>query len=242
MSSTTIRINTKDFTDPCIKIVCNDEVIKEISNILSLTLNNNRFIKHKNGVYEIRPVCIKKRYQTLGKNGRDKKYKYLIDFKNSDSFYACFDKSEAKIAYDEFSFQRAEVLYGYFFKIETQWRNIILRESISVDELNKYLQDKPSKKGPDSLCDFVLSRFELNDFLSIIFACDSNNTQRIAQKSGLIISGRTANTIKNIRNACMHFRVITPKDYNEIMKTIIFYYKFQNTTDLMKTMLGLSKE
>lgn len=162
----------------------------------------------------------------------------IIDFKGSEKFYNCFRKDKPKspkIVSDEFSVNRAKAMYEYIARIETK-----LRDGIKIDkELN--IAPKNYKKNlPDSR----LSQIDLTEYLERILLRKSSEDYFLKHALGAethdeLVAARNLTVLDEenlpyseedfrkfirIRNAIMHFRVITHKDCEALL---VFYGKFE---------------
>lgn len=236
-----ISINTKDFTDPKIVASCSLSDASVLSSMLRLKSEDLRFRKLADGIYEIRPHTKKLRYPVLNlRNKRDTSYRYLHDFDKSHEFYQYIKKSRtSKIISDDYSAIRGRVLFDYINLWESDLK-LQLVKSVSDKELNdklkkfveenKDIRDPYVVKNPDHrLASFdMFSLVKFIEFITSQHAIDIQNIAHYAVK------------LRKIRNACFHFRVVTPNDYRFVFNIIHLYQLVESAKSLEKAFSTIS--
>ncbi len=224
-----------------------------------LTLMDDRVESLGNDIYKLsissKKVLVSKVLEkvTFGvATGKLKPKKIQIpDFDNSEKFYEDSRVGKGyKIISDEFSDLRNRELYKGFQLIEHKWRQIIVTTYAA--------QNKPiSKPGRYSkkASDHAISTYELTEFLEqFLYAPASeaymrkqwqeskskseddvmrivNLKQRDELNFGLTVD--ELNIIRNRRNQCMHFRVITSQEYKEVVPLINEYLRLQSLKEFI---------
>lgn len=162
----------------------------------------------------------------------------MFDFKGSDDFYAKAAKKKSyKIISDDYSDLRNQELYRGFQSIERGWRKLVLTWNIKHDVAT---EPKNSKVYDHAISTYTLSEF----FEQFLFAPASESYVREQWRSsgarseddvvrvsslkrlheiGMNITEDELRTIQQRRNQCMHFRVITRKEYDEAITLINKY-------------------
>lgn len=158
----------------------------------------------------------------------------FIDFEGSDDLYAAIAKknSPLKIIKDEFSIQRSASLFQYLSKIELDLRQAVYRNRRSIDA------DAPSVKRSKTPDD-TISQYDLTEimnkhllkpssdqyFLSQLHAAgDDEELIHEARKSLVInelelpFTPEEYTTFIKVRNAVMHFKVVTFSDVQVVIR------------------------
>lgn len=246
-------------------INCTDQQLNSIKDIVPQLKTGNNIKKMGNDVYELKlnsiEVSVKKILlnPTLGelqdKNGENDET--MLNFENSEEFYAkAKTKNSFKIIYDEYSAERNSRLYGAFGKIES-----IIRIEVSKNQnTKKVLEDSTKNPGNyrSKLPDSIIAQYSLGEFFEIIF--DSrpsekylkefwqNSSEQNMQTAlemtrlttldeiNLHLSRDELKKIREYRNSCMHFRVISLKEYEEAVNLLNKYLKFIHTQEFVKSM------
>lgn len=164
-------------------------------------------------------------------------------FENSAQFYEK-TKELFKIISDEFSFFLNQKLYRGFEAIETKWRISILRSG--------KLQSLTNKRNPmhyrSEFPDHKFSQYSLGELVdNFLLAAASDNflkqewgrlnsssfdaflrvrSLRVIDELRFPINAAELKFLKDLRNACMHFRVTTISDYKKGVELINKYLKF----------------
>lgn len=206
-------------------------------------------------------------YVTLGDISGESKPKIvdLIDFNNSEEFYKGSRNNKGyKIISDEFSDDRNRNLYKGFQAIESKWRTLIL--SAYSDRKENIPKSKYHNKKSS---DHVISTYGLTDFFELFLyqPASENYMRKVWQSSSKTeddvirisnlnqmdelnfgLDKEELEIIRKRRNQCMHFRVITRREYEEVVPIINKYLKkdewsrfvisFKSATDdLMKKLI-----
>ncbi len=235
-----------------------DLQLRSIKSLLGLT--DNRIESLGNEIYKLsvssKKVSAPKILEeiTFGvATGRSKPTNIqLLDFDNSEKFYEDSRSGKSyKIISDEFSDFRNRELYKGFQLIEHKWRQMIVTTYAA--------QNKPiSKPGRYSkrASDHAISTYELTEFLEqFLYAPASEGYIRrqwqesetkseddvirimnLKQRDELnfALTVDDLETIRNRRNQCMHFRVITSQEYEEVVPLINEYLKLQSLEEFRK--------
>ncbi len=162
----------------------------------------------------------------------------ILDFESSDEFYDYFrsDKSGSpKIVSDDFSVERAKAMYGFIARIE-----LGLRSSIEEQSDIKLLPKNFRRNLPDNkiaqidlteyLEKILLEKASDEFYLKYALGAESHDAliaarhMTIIQEKQLPFSEKEFRHFINIRNAVMHFRVVTYKDCLDLLG---FYGKFE---------------
>lgn len=170
----------------------------------------------------------------------------VASFTDSEAFYAgSKGKSGYKIISDEFSDALNFTLYKGFNRIEGELRQLVLENSkrkggLKID--SRFYNAKNS--------DHAVSTFQLSDFIERLLKAPAsdgymkaqwrkskkteNDVIKIAKLTRLdeIKPGLTfdeLNSLRNQRNKCMHFNVITIEDYKKIAPLINKYLRASAT-------------
>lgn len=237
--------------------------IRSIKKLLSLA--DNRVESLGDGIYKLTvsssKVLVPKILEEMTLNDISRKSKpkrkRLPDFVNSEKFYAGSRVSRGyKIISDEFSDIRNRELYKGFQLIEHKWRQAIV---IAYSQQNKQV-DKPVRYKKKA-SDHAISTYELTEFFEqFLYAPASeeykrkqwrlsttkteDDMMRIANlkqlnEIGFGLDPAKLETIRDRRNQCMHFRIVTNQEYVETVPLINEYLQSQAwkefTTKLTKT-------
>lgn len=163
---------------------------------------------------------------------------FIADFPNSESFYNLFrgEKKTFKILTDDYSYKRAQVLYEYVADLEKTMRNWYAR-SYGGDQINP-------KNKMHKLPDHLIAQLDILEFFQhVLFSPSSDDyfleNIKKASTSAALLSIRKATKsdemklpfseeeyrkFAHIRNAVMHFKVIT---INDASFCLDFVSKFQ---------------
>lgn len=232
--------------------------IRSIKNLLNLT--NDRVESLGNDIYKLSisskkvPVPEVLDEITFGiATGRSKpKNIQMLDFDNSEKFYEDSRIGKGfKIISDEFSDLRNRELYKGFQLIEHKWRQII----VTIYSAQNKPIGKPGRYSKRA-SDHAISTYELTEFLEqFLYAPASEDYMRRQWQESKLKSedevirivnlkqrdelsfGLTVDeleTIRNRRNQCMHFRVITTQEYEEVVPLINEYLRLQSLKEFRK--------
>ncbi len=238
-----------------IRIICDNPAgfVKELEAIDDLTLFEKPYCyKNSNEVIVYpRPLNVKLRYYYLripGKSKNEWKYNDIVfeDFKGSKSFYAVFTKKKgAKILSDEYSNRRAKLLYEKVGALEQTLRTWYY-DLYGLEKIDK--GDKRTKDADHPIAQLELGKFfysylsepPSDDFFLAKYG-DARSEREVLQLKALTrfdemfhdISKGEFSKFINIRNAIMHFKVLTISD---ALFTIDFISRF-NTENLVAQFL-----
>lgn len=177
----------------------------------------------------------------------------IIDFENSDNFYKQSEaKRNFKIINDEFSQSRNERLYRGFGLIE-----IMIRQLLSEKELSAVLPQNYQSKSSDH----PISQYSLGEIIEYYLlqpASDSyiveewnkssksdNDLLEVAKlkmidELNIPLTSDQLNYIRNIRNKCMHFRVITVAEYAIAVESMNNYIKMHSIKEFSSMIKEIS--
>lgn len=227
------------YTTPAIVVACGDETIKKVAEILDTQVTGDRIKSETEGVYQIKPAIKKKRYKTLNfQNKRDIKYRYINDFQNASEFYELFSKNgDAKIIYDPFSYERSKLLLELINLWESDMRITIAHSFPNVETLNasckEYFSDIFENGSPYKTkhYDHRLACMDINTMLDFITYLTIDES-----KHKLNMNESDTKKIRDARNACSHYRVVTPKMYQETFDVINWFQTRRNMKSTLKTL------
>ena len=267
MTEKVIKINLDNLkSQRHIVLYASDRQIEEIKTLVGLKDNNAK--KVGDNLYELSISSIKVSGLaildgiTLGDISGEPKPRMvdLIDFNKSEEFYEGSRKKKGyKIVSDEFSDDRNRNLYKGFQAIESKWRTLILSTYSNRKE-----KTPKSKYHNKRSSDHAISTYGLTGFFELFLYQpaselymrniwkSSNKTEddviRISNlkqinELGFGLNKEELEIIRQRRNQCMHFRVITQREYEEVVPIINKYLKkdewnrfvvsFKATTDEM---------
>ena len=177
----------------------------------------------------------------------------IKDFVGSEEFYKKATRRKGyKIISDDFSDERSRELYSGFQSIEARWRKFILFTSYA----NTGLKFPKSKNHNKSSPDHAISMYELSDFLEVflyqsasdeyierVWIDSKRSTQDVLKVSKLTkldelsfpLNKEQLETIRKVRNQCMHFRVLSLNDYESVVPLINTYLKKDEWDKFIKT-------
>lgn len=157
----------------------------------------------------------------------------IQDFKSSKEFYDIFSgKSKHKILSDEHSYARASDLYEFASKVETKLR---------LEYVKQYSENISLPKNYNSkLRDHIIGQFETFELFTDLLHSDSSDDFYLSRIKNAVndkekIIARKLNKLDElnfeitreefdrfckVRNAIMHFRVITTEDSVEFLKFV----------------------
>lgn len=156
------------------------------------------------------------------------------DFDASDDFYEAISKrnSPLKIIKDEFSVQRSASLFEYISKIELELRQGVYRNRHNIDAEDP--ANKRSKTPDDTISQYdlteIMNKHLLKPssetfYLSRLNAAGDDERQIVEARNTLVIdelempfSIDEFKSFIRVRNAIMHFRVVTFSDAELVIK------------------------
>ena len=156
------------------------------------------------------------------------------DFDASDEFYEAIGKknSPLKIIKDEFSIQRSASLFEYISKIELDLRQGVFRNRHNIDAEDP--ANKRSKTPDDTISQYdlteIMNKHLLKPsseafYLSRLNAAGDDEQQIVEARNTLVIdelempfSIDEFKSFVRVRNAIMHFRVVTFSDAELVVK------------------------
>lgn len=247
MSGDNVEIFTKNFKGRrSIVVFANGNQIEEIKKLIGL--KDSGVKRECDNLYslcvtskEVERVKILNEITLGDMKGKDALIK-LLDFENSKEFYKksrC--KSGYKIVSDEFSNEINRELYNAFQTIEIKFRKYIL--SAYIEKGEKIPNSMHYRK---ELSDHAISVYELSDFFeSFLYQPASdlykkktwNNCSKTEEdvikisklkqmdELGFCLDKGELEIIRKIRNQCMHFRVTTIGEYEEVAPILNKYLK-----------------
>lgn len=236
------------------KLVVNatERQLAEVKNLIT-SLANERPVKAiSDDTYELFPQQVD--YEspklltkiTLGDLSKEStESEKITDFENSDKFYKEAKREKGfKIIVDEFSDARNTKLYEGFNKIEKKWRLFVIKNL----GLN-FIKNAPNPENYRKVTyDHKIAQYVLSELFEISLfqpASDnyirgrwnrSNKTEddvirlarlKIIDEFNFPLSAEDINLLKQARNRCMHFRVITVQEYSQAVDKINLYLKFE---------------
>lgn len=157
----------------------------------------------------------------------------LADFEGSDDFYAAVARktSPLKVIKDEFSVQRSASLFEYISKIELDLRQGVYRNRHSINAEDPV--NKRSKTPDDTISQYDLTEImnkhllkpsSKSFFLSQLNAAGDNEQLILRARDSLVIdelempfSIDEFTSFVKVRNAIMHFRVVTFSDAETVI-------------------------
>lgn len=173
--------------------------------------------------------------------GKEVVMEKVIDFENSADFYKQSEaKRQFKIIDDEFSQSRNRRLYKGFNLIEA-----MIRRLLSGKELSAILPQNYQSKSPDH----PISQYSLGEIIEYYLLQPASDGYivkewNISSKSDedllkivklkmideldIPLISDQLNYIRNIRNKCMHFRVITVAEYAIAVESMNKYIKIHS--------------
>lgn len=158
----------------------------------------------------------------------------FADFEGSDEFYAVVAKknSPLKIIKDEFSVQRSTSLFEYISKIELDLRQAVYRNRYTINAEAPI--NKRSKTPDDTISQYDLTEImnkhllkpsSKSYFLSQLNAAGDNEKLIVQARNSLVIdelempfSTDEFTSFIKVRNAIMHFKVVTFSDTQSIIR------------------------
>lgn len=192
-------------------------------------------------LYEIRPTTVHEEYHSiLGEHSsigdvldeRGKK-KHIANFPCSATLYEFCKGSvgkRPKIVTDAYSVERSEILFAAFSELEVRLRKRIVKDenlNRMIDDLNLEgirLKDGNHKVSNMTLFEIItlvlMSPCSENYYLERVEESDRSN-EALATLRGLRVLDEVyfplnfeeLDRLRNIRNACMHFKIITHDDF-----------------------------
>lgn len=182
----------------------------------------------------------------------------VVSFRNSKRFYTgATGNTGYKIVSDEFSDEFNFILYKGFNRIESELRQLVIENKLRKGGLR--IDSRFYKaKNPDH----AISTFQLSDFIERLLKAPASDGYmkmqwrasaktddeviKVARLTRLdeIQPGLTfdeLNDLRNQRNKCMHFNVVTVEDYKKIAPLINKYLKASATRMMSQTFLELSQ-
>lgn len=251
-----------------IVVVANSKQLNQIKALLpELTSQPSRIQEVSPNVYDlaIDPIQVKVPKLIVAPRMKDIAEKeeasdHVLDFKTSAKFYKeAESKKGFKILSDDFSLVRNIKLFEGFSVIEKRWRRLIT-EKLGVDSV--VFAEKP-QNYKNKLPDHQVSQYSLSEFFeSFLFSPASEDYikaewQREEKKDiNAVLRMRKLTKIDELnftltreeliqlqrtRNACMHFRVITIKEYSDSVRIINDYIKTEDRRAFMKSITELLK-
>lgn len=176
----------------------------------------------------------------------------VVSFRNSKKFYAgASGKNGHKIVSDEFSDGLNLILYKGFNRIESELRQLVIENKLRKGGLQIDSRFYKAKNR-----DHAISTFQLSDFIERLLKApasdgymkmkwrESTKTDddviKVAKLTRLdeIQPGLTfeeLNDLRNQRNKCMHFNVVTIEDYKKIAPLINKYLRASATRMMSRT-------
>lgn len=193
--------------------------------------------------------------EVLDKSGEEV---YFNDFDQSYELYVyCSnDKKKTRIINDDFSNQRGGILHQTFARLETRLRIQLLSDQ-SLLKIVDGIDSKSIKGRRAKEPDYKLSQIALSEIFNhfLLSPCSEDyiagQFEASAKKSGDVIKIRSLRIVDEIkfplteaelkrlgriRNATMHFKVITLDDYKFAIDSVNLYVHYIETKDLMRVL------
>lgn len=176
-----------------------------------------------------------------------------VDFENSADFYKQAKvKKQFKIIDDEFSYIRNLRLYKGFNLIEAMMRRLISEKKLSADLPQNYQSKSAdhviSQYSLGEIIEYHLLQPASEDFILKKWNNSSKTNKDLLTTMKLLrideldipLTSDELNYIRNARNKCMHFRVITIAEYARAVKNLNKYIKVHSIKEFSSIIKGIN--